>query len=81
MVALTLVELVEKVAALAHREGAGLPPVPAKVLNVRLQEIDVRYCPVCQRTVAAWCLQLEVAELGAQIDRFVFGLMLPSHQA
>jgi hypothetical protein len=42
LVALTLVELVGKVAALARREGAGLPPVPAKVLNVRLQEIDVR---------------------------------------
>ena len=42
VVALTLVERVGRVAVLAHREGADLPPVPAKVLNVRLQETDVR---------------------------------------
>ena len=81
VVALTLVERVGRVAALAHREGAGFPPVPAKVLNVRLQETDVRYCPVCQRAVASWGLQLAVVKLGAQIDRFVFGVMLPSRQA
>tara|TARA_B100001123_G_scaffold72413_1_gene81243 strand:+ start:40 stop:414 length:375 start_codon:yes stop_codon:yes gene_type:complete len=78
VVVLTLVELVATVAALVHRGEVGLPPVPAKVLNARLQEIGGWHCPVCQPAVASCCLQLEAAELGVQIALFVGGSFLPS---
>ena len=77
VVVLTLVELVARVAALVHRGEAGLPPVPVKVLNVRLQEIGGWYCPVCQPAVASCCLQLEAAELGVQNARSVSCSFLP----
>ena len=72
VVVLTLVELVARVAALAHREGVGLPQALVKVSNVRLQETGARERPVLQSACASCCLQLEVAELGVQIARFVF---------
>ena len=77
VVVLTLVELVARVAALAHREGVGLPQALVKVSNVRLQETGARERPVLQSACASSCLQLEVAELGVQIARFVFDPFSP----